>query len=96
MESNIWNGLHDIPTITELCMLAVYRQAITHPYMQDVHGAQHQHSNGLNLGPLHECIKVHCQKIISQLELLIGPEASHEKGSMDGKIWDRPEFIYAV
>jgi hypothetical protein len=96
MESNIWNALHDIPTITELCVLALYGQSITHPYMREVRGAQRQHSNGLSLGPLHERVKEHCQKLISQPELLYGPDASYEKGSMDGKIWDRPESIYAV
>jgi hypothetical protein len=96
MESNIWKALHDIPTLTELCALALYGQAITHPYMREVRGAQRQHSNGLNLGPLHERVKAHCRKLIAEPELLYGPEAAYEKGSMDGKGWDRPEAIYAI
>jgi hypothetical protein len=96
MEINIWNGLHDIPTITELCVLAVYGQAITHPYMRSVRGAQRQHSNALLLGPLHEEVKNHCRKLMSHPELLYGPEASYKKGSMDGKAWDRPEAMYVV
>lgn len=88
MESNIWKALHDIPTLTELCALALYGQAITHPYMREVHGAQRQHLNGLNLGPLHERVKAHCRKLIAEPELLYGPEAAYEKGSMDGKGWD--------
>ncbi|KAF8224709.1 hypothetical protein L208DRAFT_1510322 [Tricholoma matsutake] len=33
---------------------------------------------------------------IAEPELLYGPEAAYEKGSMDGKGWDRPEAIYAI
>lgn len=88
MESNIWKALHNIPTLTELCALALYGQAITHPYMREVCGVQRQHSNGLNLGALHEQVKAHCRKLIAEPELLYGPGVTHEKGSMDGKGWD--------
>jgi hypothetical protein len=96
MERNIWAGLHDIPTITELCVLRLYGQAATHPYMRKVRGAQQEHSNLLELGPLHEKVKDHCRMLIGYPELLYGPQASYEKGSVDGKLWDRPEAIYAV
>ena len=33
MESNVKKALQDIPTITELCILALYAQAVSHPYM---------------------------------------------------------------
>ena len=33
IEQNIYSALHDIPTITELCVLVLYAQAISHPYM---------------------------------------------------------------
>lgn len=96
MEQNIWTALHDIPTITELCVLTLYGQAVTHPYMRKVRGSQQEHSNVLDLGPLHEKVKDHCRMLIQHPELLYGPEACYEKGSMDGKLWDRPEAIYAV
>jgi hypothetical protein len=96
MERNIWTALHDIPTITELCVLTLYGQAVTHPYMRKVRGSQREHSNLLDLGPLHEKVKDHCRLLIRNPELLYGPEVSYEKASMDGKLWDRPEAIYAV
>ncbi|KIM73249.1 hypothetical protein PILCRDRAFT_15396 [Piloderma croceum F 1598] len=33
MENNVYIALQDIPTITELCVLALYGQAISHPYI---------------------------------------------------------------
>ena len=32
MEKNVFEALHDIPMITELCIMALYVQAISHPY----------------------------------------------------------------
>jgi hypothetical protein len=68
MESNIWKALHNIPTLTELCVLALYGQAITHPYMREVRGAQRQHSNGLSLGPLHQRVKASVAAAFSRFD----------------------------
>ena len=38
----------------------------------------------------------HCCKIISDPDLLISPSASYATGTLDSKIWDNPEAIYAV
>jgi hypothetical protein len=32
MEQNVYCGLQDIPTLTELAVLALYAQAVSHPY----------------------------------------------------------------
>ncbi|KAF8880977.1 hypothetical protein BD779DRAFT_1445829 [Infundibulicybe gibba] len=96
MEANIWKALHDIPTLTELCVLALYGQAITHPYMRQVRGANRQTSNLLELGPLHKKVKAHLRTLIKHPELLYGPEATYSTGSMDGQLWDCPEAVYAV
>ena len=34
MKQNVFEGLKDIPTLTELCVLALYAQATSHPYCQ--------------------------------------------------------------
>jgi hypothetical protein len=34
MEQNLYNALNDKPTIVELAVLALYAQAVTHPYMR--------------------------------------------------------------
>ena len=38
----------------------------------------------------------HCCKIIDDPDLLISPSASYATGTLDSKIWDNPEAIYAV
>lgn len=96
LEQNILRGLQDVPTVTELCVLAAYGQAVTHPYMREVRGANRKHTNILDLGPLHVKVVSHCTKLIATPELLFGPEANYREGAMDEKLWDRPEAIYAI
>jgi hypothetical protein len=96
MESNVYRGLQDISTQTELCILVLYAQSISHPYMRQVRGPEQVHKNILDLGPLHLKVKTHCQDIIDNPDLLLSPESSHTTGTMDGKLWQRPEAVYAV
>jgi hypothetical protein len=96
LEQNVYNALHDIPTITELCILALYAESISHPYMRVVRNTEGPRCNVLDLGPLHDRVKAHCQAIISEPKLLLSPDVSHLTGSMDGKLWEHPEVIYTV
>ncbi|KAI0040499.1 hypothetical protein FA95DRAFT_1585006 [Auriscalpium vulgare] len=95
MENNIYKGLTDIPTITELAVLALYSQAISHPYMRTVRGPD-GNKNALTLGGFHYKVIEHCEAIIANPDLLLSPSVSHTTGSLDGKLWERPEVIYAV
>lgn len=54
MEGNVYKALIDEPTLTELCVFALYAQAISHPYMHIVRGAGDQRINAVDLGPLHQ------------------------------------------
>ncbi len=92
IEQNVYNGLHDPSTLSELAVLAVYAQAVTHPYMRTARVRQ----NGLKLGPLHVQLKTHIAKLIANPDLLIGPEACFVTGAMDGLIWHRPEVLSTV
>jgi hypothetical protein len=96
MEQNVYKALRDIPTLTELCVLVLYAQAISHPYMRQVRGPGQEKTNILTLGPLHEKVKAHIRKIIENPDLLLAPDASYESGALDGKVWERPEAFYAV
>lgn len=60
MEQNIFEGLKDIPTLTELCVLALYAQAISHSYMHVVHGSGNCRINTIKLRPFHKCVTAHC------------------------------------
>ena len=96
IEQNIYHGLQDDPTLTELCVLILYAQSITHPYMRQVHGPQAKNTNLLDLGPVHDKVITHHRAIIADPKLLLLPEASYETGSMDGEVWERPDVFYAV
>jgi hypothetical protein len=96
IEKNIYDALHDIPTLTELCVLILYAQAISHPYMHIVRGPDASQTNLLDLGPVHDKLKSHCQAIIANPDLLLAPDASYSTGTMDGQLWERPDAVYAV
>ncbi|KAF8059514.1 hypothetical protein FPV67DRAFT_1426248 [Lyophyllum atratum] len=95
MEGNVFKALTDIATLTELCVLALYSLSVSHPYMRSVRVSGVQ-KNALDLKPLHVEVKVHCNAIIDKPTLLLAPDASHMTGSLDGKLWERPEVFYAI
>jgi hypothetical protein len=84
VEKNIYEGLQDVPTQTELAVLALYAQAISHPYMREVRGPGTEHVNMLNLGPLHFKIRKHLEKLIENPDLLISQQATYHLGATDG------------
>jgi hypothetical protein len=87
VERNVYLDLQDIPTQTELAVLALYAQAVTHPYMKEVRGPGTEHVNMLNLAPLHFKVQKHLERIINHPNLLLPPHGSYEHGSMDGMPW---------
>ena len=96
IERNIYLGLQDNPTLTELCVLILYAQSITHPYMRQVCGPTAQATNLLDLGLLHDKVINHCHTIINNPDLLLSLEASYSTGSLDGQIWEHVDAFYAV
>ncbi|KAF8057049.1 hypothetical protein FPV67DRAFT_1677808 [Lyophyllum atratum] len=93
MESNVFKALQDVPTLTELAVLALYALVISRPYMQIVHAPG---DTAITLGPLHEKVHTHCAGIIAKPALLLAADASFETATLDGKNWVRPEVFYAV
>src|SRR3954454_3060604 len=61
IEKNIRAGLTDVPTLTELAVLTLYAQAISHPYMHEVQGPGTEEVNMLDLGPLHQKVQKHME-----------------------------------
>jgi hypothetical protein len=55
MEKNLVKALNDIPTRTELAVLALYAQAVSHPYMKAIR--EDPTTNALDLGPLNQKIE---------------------------------------
>jgi len=44
MEENLWNALHCTATLTEFAVLALYGQAVSHPYMCEIRSASEKRS----------------------------------------------------
>ncbi|PBK91256.1 hypothetical protein ARMGADRAFT_932911 [Armillaria gallica] len=96
MEGNVKDAFECLETRHEFCVVTLYHEAISVPYMHKIRGPYQQEDNVLRLAALHKHVENHLCKIIMQPELLIGPTVSPKTGLFDGKQWDRPEAIYAV
>ena len=78
IENNLYNVLKSNSTLTELAVMALYAQAISHPYIC----TPGKDLNMLDLGPLHNEVLIHMQKIINTPDLLVGPKVSHTTGAL--------------
>ena len=96
MEANLFAALHDIPTLTELAVLVLYAQAVSHPYMRKVRGPGTEQINMLNMGPLHDEVKVHVQTIIDNPNILASNNTSYKNGALHGEKWHQPAAVAAV
>lgn len=85
LELNVYRGLKDHPTITELCTFSLYSQAISHPYMCKVRGPETATLNHLDLGPFHVDVCTHMQRIVDTPALLLASNAPYTLGALDGK-----------
>ncbi|KDN34700.1 hypothetical protein RSAG8_12222, partial [Rhizoctonia solani AG-8 WAC10335] len=86
IELNLYNGLNDPATLTELAVMALYVQAVGLPYMRYVRGSA---QNALELGPFHEKVKSHCKALMGDFALLALPST----GTLDGKPWGSPDIV---
>ncbi|EUC54483.1 hypothetical protein RSOL_052380, partial [Rhizoctonia solani AG-3 Rhs1AP] len=84
MEKNIYSGLKDPATLTELAA-----QAFSKPYMRHVRGS---HQNSLELGAYHHNVKRHCLAIQENPSSLVTPST----GALDQGEWERPSVIQEV
>jgi hypothetical protein len=96
VEKNVYLGLQDIPTQTELAVLVLYAQAVSHPYMRSVRGPGKKQINMLDMGPLHFQIQKHIEKVIETPNILLPPHGSYQYGTADGKLWEDPDAIEAI
>ncbi|KAJ2971055.1 hypothetical protein NUW54_g12592 [Trametes sanguinea] len=94
LEQNVYKGLKDQLTLTELCVLCLYSQVISHPYMREVRGPDEP--NHLSLGPLHDRVRQHISALIDDPDILLGTEATLVSGTLDGDVWDNPAAFHAV
>ncbi|KAI5827506.1 hypothetical protein K523DRAFT_418389 [Schizophyllum commune Tattone D] len=97
IELNVYRALHDQPTLTELAVLALYQQIITHPYMKLVRARDGEELNAIDLGPLHAEVREHCERLISCPEILLdfAPDC-YVNATFDGRQFHRPDVVAAV
>ena len=91
MEENLWNALHCPVTKTEMAVLALYAQAVSHPYLKAIRSDPD--INMLDLGPLHHKIASFMKRIIEDPSFLLGDNATYEMGTADGKEWHSKSVI---
>ena len=95
MEQNLWNALHCQATKTELAVLAMYAQVISHPYMTKIRATDLQ-VNALDLGPIHNKVYEHMKQIIQNPSIILGPNATYGTGTLDGEPWQSQAVFDAV
>ena len=93
MEKNLWDALQCSATLTELAVLALYAQSVSHPYMGAIRSHQ---KNMLDMGPFHQKVYEHMKAVIQNPELLIGQNVSHKTGVLDGLSWHSPDIVAAI
>jgi hypothetical protein len=93
IELNIYRALQDGPTLTELAVLALFSQAVSHPFMQHVRSPG---LNALDQGPLYVRVQEHLKRLIAHPELLIGDRATPIEGTLFGRGWNLSEVIVCI
>ncbi|KIK35064.1 hypothetical protein CY34DRAFT_26709 [Suillus luteus UH-Slu-Lm8-n1] len=93
MEQNVFRGFSCLRTEEEITCWASYNQCLTHPYLRTIRNSS---TNILDLGPIHAKVIAHLQCLIADVDLVLGPSASHETATLDGRPFERPEAIYAI
>lgn len=84
IEKNFANALKDTPTLTELCVLALYYVNVSRPFMKHVRA----HENLLDLKSFFENKVTFLNRVIGETEIWTSHEFTHEAGSLDGDEWD--------
>ncbi|KAJ7043002.1 hypothetical protein C8F04DRAFT_1251176 [Mycena alexandri] len=96
MELNVERGLSCWSTRHEFVVIALLNQNIDVPYMLEIRGPLRAEDNLLRLGPLHKKVRAHMEKIAANPKIITGADATSETSSLDGKMWQNPEVVYAA
>jgi hypothetical protein len=96
IEKNLSDALNDIPTLTELVAMIIYKMIITHLYLRQVCGPGTKSTNLLNIGPLHRTIHDHIQNLLDNPDLIFGSDASYKSATLDSLLWVDPKAMKAV
>ncbi|KAJ7164539.1 hypothetical protein C8R46DRAFT_821325, partial [Mycena filopes] len=81
-EQNAWNGLNDLATMTECCVMTLYKFAVADPYYA---ATPKKGVNHIDLGPIHDQLIAHIEKLINSPDLLLDPCSPSEDATLDGR-----------
>ncbi|KIJ32511.1 hypothetical protein M422DRAFT_265676 [Sphaerobolus stellatus SS14] len=96
MELNVYQDLQDLPTLSELTVLALFANTVSHPYMCRIRSPDQQTTNALDLGPLHSEVLSFMQCIIEDPDIILGEAVTEESASFDKKVWDQSEVFSSI
>ncbi|KAG1883974.1 hypothetical protein F4604DRAFT_1677148 [Suillus subluteus] len=93
IEQNVYCAFRCNKTKQEMAFFSMWGQCISHPYFRAVHNSL---GNMLDLGPLHEQLIAHIKKLIDNVELVFGTDATYKTAAFDGQPFKRPEAFYII
>jgi len=93
-EQNIYNALHDLPTLTDVAVLAVVHQTMSIPYASST---RDESLNAIDLGPLHVAVKDLCRRIADDPSLVLqDPATSHLQCALGSQPYQSPETLSTI
>ncbi|KAF7972903.1 hypothetical protein HWV62_16626 [Athelia sp. TMB] len=96
MEHNLQSALHDVATITELSVLALYGIFVTEPYINYVRGGGLTEVNILKLGPFHHNLIDHIKTLIATPDLLLTPETADSAEFLGQSTWRKSRAVAEI
>ncbi|KAF8312380.1 hypothetical protein DL93DRAFT_2168471 [Clavulina sp. PMI_390] len=93
MEQNLWDGLHDVPTLTELAALTLYTLCFSRPYMKLLCDPT---MNMLDQADLHEDAKAHLLKLANDPDHVLNPSTTPDKICFNGTVCLKHEELAAI
>lgn len=95
LEANILKALTDPPTLTELAVLALYREVVALPFVEAVR--RNETDNALDFKPLYDNVLTHIEHLISEPSLILAPNCDPKMATLDSrKEWNCPDAIRAI
>ncbi|KIK91178.1 hypothetical protein PAXRUDRAFT_150079 [Paxillus rubicundulus Ve08.2h10] len=93
IEHNVYDTFHCDKTTQEMICLAIWGQCISHPYLCNVRSSG---DNILDLGPLHSRLVSHVKNLLTNPDLVLGPEATLSSATLNRTPFECPEVIYVI
>lgn len=96
MEQNVYKGLHDPATLTELCAMAIFMESFYHPAFKILRGKEaNLKGSALDLGPFYDRVTEFLGAVAQKPDLVL-ENLSYREATFDGESWNRLEVVEAI